>query len=82
MDSVMPTQDLVATLHGHYFCLSPFPREQEFPTADCCQVARPSCASGKVNWSLCPLHDESRLIVSHDVNQGRVYLLGFAGLVL
>lgn len=32
MDSVIPSQDLVATLHRHYIFLSPFPREQEFPT--------------------------------------------------
>lgn len=82
MDSVMPSQDLVATLHRRCISLSPFPTEQEFPTAGSCQVAGPSCAGGTVNWSLFPLQDESRLIVLHDINQGCVYLLGFAGLML
>lgn len=74
MDSVMPPQDLAAALYKRYISLSPFPREQEFPTAGSCQLARPSCASGKVNWALCPLQDESRTIVLRDVNQGCAYL--------
>lgn len=82
MDSVMPPQDLVAALYRRSISLSPFPREQEFPTAGSCQLARPSCASGKVNWALCPLQDESRTIVLRDVNQGCAYLLGFAGLMV
>ena len=55
--------------------------EGEFPAAESCQVAKPSCASGKVDLALCPLQDKSRLIALHDVNQGCVYLLGFTGLV-
>lgn len=55
--------------------------EGEFPAAQSCQVAKPSCASGKVDLALCPLQDKSRLIALHDVNQGCVYLLGFTGLV-
>ena len=82
MDSVMPSQGLVATLHRHYISLSSFPWEQEFPTPGSCQVARPSCASEKVNCALCLSQGESGLIVLHGRNQGCVYLLGFAGLML
>lgn len=82
MDCVTPSQNLVATLHRHYISPSSFPREQEFPAAGSGQVARPSCASGKVNWPICPLQDESRLIVLQDINQGCAYLLPSTGLVM
>lgn len=82
MGSVIPIQDLVATLHRHYIFLSPFPREQEFPAPGNCQVARPSCDGGKVSWAPCLLQDGNRLIILHDVKQGCIYLLGFTGLML
>lgn len=69
-------------LHRHYISLSLFPRDQEFLTAGSCQVAMPSCASGKVDKAHWPLLDEDRLRVLHDANEGYVFLFGFAVVVL